>query len=54
MLNNLKGWLYRVEQEGTNPVLERVQAIAELHAGQPRGQGKAQVHSRSTSPLGGR
>lgn len=41
MLDNLNGWLSRVKQEGTNTVLERVQTIAELHAGQPRGQGKA-------------
>jgi len=36
MLNNLRGWLSRVEQEGADPVLERVQTVAELHAGQPQ------------------
>ena len=36
MLNNLNGWLSRVKQEGAGPVLERVQAIAELHARQPQ------------------
>jgi len=36
MLNNLKGWLSRVKEGGADPVLRRVQAIAELHAGQPQ------------------
>ena len=36
MLSNLKGWLSRVKGEGADPVLKRVQAVAELHAGQPQ------------------
>jgi len=36
MLDNLKGWLSRVKQEGADPVPGRVQVIAELHAGQPQ------------------
>lgn len=39
MLDNLKGWLSRVKQEGADPVPGRVQVIAELHAGQPRETG---------------
>lgn len=34
MISNLEGWLFRVKEEGVDPVLNRVQAIAELHAGQ--------------------
>ena len=37
MLSNLKGWLSRVKEEGADPVLKRVQAISELHTGQPQG-----------------
>ena len=33
MLSYLGGWLSRVK-EGVDPVLKRVQVIAELHAGQ--------------------
>lgn len=36
MLNNLKGWLSRVKREGADPVLGRVQAVAEFHAGKPQ------------------
>jgi len=36
MLNNLKGWLFRVKGEEADPVLRRVQAVAGLHAGQPQ------------------
>jgi len=39
MLSSLKGWLSRVNEERADLVLNRVQAIAELHAGQPRGVG---------------
>jgi len=35
MLSNLERWLFRVKEEGPDPVLSRVQAIAELHAGKP-------------------
>ena len=37
MLSNLKEWLSRVKEEGADPVLKRVQAIAEFHARQPQG-----------------
>ena len=37
MLNNLKAWLSRVKVEVPDPVLSRVQAIAELHGGQSQG-----------------
>ncbi|KAF9650925.1 hypothetical protein BDM02DRAFT_3185071 [Thelephora ganbajun] len=36
MLNNLKGWLSCVKEEGADPLLKRVQVIAELHAGRPQ------------------
>lgn len=36
MLSDLKGWLSRMKEEGADPVLQRVQVIAELHAGKPQ------------------
>ena len=35
MLSDLKGWLSRVKEKGADPVLKRVQTIAELHVREP-------------------
>lgn len=37
MLGDLKGWLSRVKEGGADPVLMRVQTIAELHVREEQG-----------------
>ena len=37
MLSNLEGWLSHVKGEGIDPVLKRVETIAELHAREQQG-----------------